>query len=451
MAGNSATPSSEEARHSPSSPSKDPTTRNESTEGSSTRDCQKKLSQEETGLHYGMQKLCSDLARWPEEGYAAEEARAVKRRKKETFAYFCDGYDQIDPNRSTFLGKLPPEVLMEITDFAPISTTVCLTLTCKLAVIVLGRQWWARYRKYVKQGSHAGDPIYDHHRFFLQLLCRDAKHSEYELCARCNVLHPPLKPPTNHIETKLTKSCQGRSIDYRLRSQGGRYNLLLAHVTTAFKLKAFDAQFAVSHLAGADMYRNYYHQCDISTRADWINGNLILRHEYRFSPIHGHDIGVFSILDRPLRLCPHQYTQEEDPPESHGPPDPRHGRHTRIPTAATPNIIADSILSAFGRSPRPRHPNRPVTLEEKEQLGAAKGNAKYLFSCPRCPTKWRVAYEDIGEMGAKQCTVTFFHCFGKDILEARRHFPWLVQRTGSKRESEGKEPLLKSVLVFQVE
>ncbi|KAK8080979.1 hypothetical protein PG997_008797 [Apiospora hydei] len=150
-----------------------------------------------------------------------------------------------------------------------------------------------------------------HHNLFLKLLCGDLLRSDYDLCVRCATLHPPLQPPTKHVETQLTRFCQGHYIDYLPRGPDNGYNFLLSHIATAFEQKAFDPQFAVSHLARKFQIQHGQVQYTLSTTADWIDGNLILRHDHQFGPFLEKTFLDDYLGTYPLRVCPHQSTTSE--------------------------------------------------------------------------------------------------------------------------------------------
>lgn len=366
------------------------------------------------------------------------QPKRKRKKEKETPSYLCRSDNDIasDPNRLTFLGKLPPEILMEVANVSPISTAVCLTLTCKLLLAALGTQWWTRYLNMLKPGHRDFNfDLDENHALFLKLLCRDLRPSDYEYCARCIALHAPLKPPAEHVKAKMTQICQGRYIDYLPRGPNGGYNLMLAHIATAFEQKVFDARFALKHLAGAHQMSSGNLRYTMTTTANWVQENLILRHEYKFTAAPGTSFDPEDILNLPLRLCPHQSTTRDPPPSSRILPDQR----------LNGPLLAKSILSTFWTGLFKAKEFRKPTQLEEIQLSTENKDG-FLFACQKCPTKWGVAHSHLNHENKKrkepqQITLTAFHCFGKDFAKASKYFPSFVRREGfnvgwSKRNDE---------------
>ncbi|KAK7926725.1 hypothetical protein PG985_003723 [Apiospora marii] len=359
---------------------------------------------------------------------ATDQPAQPKRRKKETPSYLCRSDNEIasDPNRLTFLGKLPPEILMEVANASPITAAVCLMLTCKLALASLGTQWWTRYLELVKSGQR-DQTIYANHVSFLESLCRDIRYPNYNFCVRCTALHTDLKPPAEHVKTRLTQSCQGHSIDYLPRGLNGGYNLLLAHISNAFNHTLLDARGrrCLDYLAGNYQMSNANLRCTINTTAAWVKGNLILRHKYIFTAATGSCLDSGDILNLPLRLCPHQSTSRQEPPPSRYLPDKQ-----RNGPLLTKSILPPSSTGLYS----PQEFRKPTTLEQK-QLVSASGDDTFLFKCQKCPTKWRVAhgYLDAEKKKPKELQkikLSSFHCFGSSYNKAYTYFPRLVRREG---------------------
>ncbi|KAK8128850.1 hypothetical protein PG984_009958 [Apiospora sp. TS-2023a] len=371
----------------------------------------------------GRKRACQNS---PPQETMDQPAQPQRKKKKETPSYLCRSDNDIasDPNRHTFLGRLPPEILMEVANVSPITTAVCLTLTCKLALATLGTQWWTRYLTLVKQGQR-DETIYANHVLFLKLLCQDVKPSEYEFCLLCTALHAPLKPPAEHVKTKLTQSCQGHYIDYLPRGPNGGYNLLLAHIATAFERKFLDAKYSLEHLAGTHHMSNANLRYTMTTTADWVKDNLILRHEYIFNAPPGSYLDPGDILNLPLRLCPHQSTSRQPPPRS---------RYLNDKKLNAP-LLTRSILSTFWEGLYKDKEFRAPTQLEEIQMSTVNQDG-FLFACSKCPTKWGVAHSHLDHENKKrkqpqQITLTAFHCFGKTFAKASKYFPAFVRRAGS--------------------
>lgn len=315
---------------------------------------------------------------------------------------------------------------MQVANVSPITNAVCLTLTCKLALTALGTQWWTRYLELVKSGQR-DEAIYTNHVLFLKSLCRDMRYPNYTFCLRCTALHTPLKPPAEHVKTRLTQSCQGRSIDYLPRGLNGGYNLLLAHIFTAFNQSVLDARGkrSLDYLAGTYQMSNANLRCTITTTAAWVKDNLILRHKYTFTAATGSFLNPEDILNLPLRLCPHQSTSKQKPPLSQYLPDKQ-----RNAPLLTQSILPPSPKGLY----KPQEFRKPTTLEQK-QLLSASGDNTFLFKCQKCPTKWRVAHGYLGTEKKKQeelqkIKLSCFHCFGSSFHKASKYFPWFVRREG---------------------
>ncbi|KAK8119898.1 uncharacterized protein PG998_004524 [Apiospora kogelbergensis] len=377
---------------------------------------------------------------------AVDKPPAPKRRKKELPSYLrrSDDEAQSDQNRHTFLGRMPPEILTEISKHSTIDAAVCLALTCKLALALLGTQWLTLHRGYVKgrgrtdvswHDLQATDFETDHALQgrvpFLELLLRDLREPGHKLCNRCEVIHPPLKPPAEHTVTKWTKGCEGNFIDYLPHSMGGGYNILLAHIVSAFERRDFersdfertpiDGKSSTEYLAGNLQIPHPQLRYHFSTTADWVNGNLILRHKYQFSRLPEADMHSSSITRMPFRLCPHQATTDQVPPKSRYLPDQR----------GIGPLLLYSIETGMAGSKRSWSYNRslyrPPTSREQKQMDMdiiAGGNG-FTFKCDKCPTKWRVLPAQ-----PEQFTIEAFHCFGKDWVSVIPHFRSFLRRSG---------------------
>ncbi|KAK8043032.1 hypothetical protein PG994_013515 [Apiospora phragmitis] len=343
-----------------------------------------------------------------------ENNRAPKRTKKQEVpqSYLCrsDGEIMSDTNRLTFIGKLPTEVLIEIAELAPLNATVCLTLTCKLVLAALGTQWWTKHSDLTKENgrrvwsSISAEPMLSSagRMPLLRLLYRDMGNSHYELCESCVSLHAPPDPPAWHTPTELSKTCQGGYINYL-----PGYNLLLAHLATAFERKASIPEVSTVYLAGR--------QDTFTTTASWIDGNLILRHGFLVSTYP---------TDLPIRLCPHHTTATDIVTKIQGCP---HKRRQPLLLYSILRAIWSPNNAVAWPSGRIFHPSRSV---EREQPTEVARDGSVLYKCEGCPTKWRVTHNKTGGCHASNFTLTAFHCFGKDLNTASRYFAWFNLRHG---------------------
>ena len=101
-----------------------------------------------------------------------------------------------DPNRTLRLFALPREIFDKIINHLPRDAEACFTLTCKEALHLLSTASWASFRGRARlYGLQYGS-----YGSLVELLQRDVPGSEY--CLRCETLHPPLKLPRDHRETK---------------------------------------------------------------------------------------------------------------------------------------------------------------------------------------------------------------------------------------------------------
>ncbi|OTA63153.1 hypothetical protein K449DRAFT_381655 [Hypoxylon sp. EC38] len=344
-----------------------------------------------------------------------------------------------DTNQKTRLFALPREIIQEISSHLPIESAICLTLTCKLALHILGTSCWEdeRIRKrWVRDSITALVP----RTSFLELLHRDVEGAGLEFCKACNTLHPPLKRPSEHRQTKLTKYCWGQVaiIDYLPQGEDGLgYSLVFYHIKEAMASTPPDSSTPIDDLSGSFKVPHPHLNYTVSSSARRINGNLILRHDYQFSPLSSMTpLKVTDILDLPFRICPHQTTSRDTPPEN---------RYIKTAKLNGP-LFTHSIVSAFPTSKRTGVPKtsafRPPTSLETKQMASADNGEDVIFKCRSCPTKWQVKYaggnkRDEGE----KLVVTAFHCFSKEIYSAARSWRSFVRREGGllgegKRNSE---------------
>ncbi|KAI1383616.1 uncharacterized protein F4822DRAFT_434730 [Hypoxylon trugodes] len=343
-----------------------------------------------------------------------------------------------DPNRKTWLFKFPRELLHHISSYLSPESAICLTLTCKLALHTLGTSWWEdegiRKRWYVDPTTMSVPRT-----LLMELLCRDAEELGLEFCKACNTLHPPLKRPNEHRQTKLTKYCWGQDaiIDYLPQGKDGLgYGLVFDHIKQAMSTASPDSSVPIEHLSGSFRVPHPYLNYSVSSSARRIEGNLVLRHEYCFSHSSRAVLKATDILDLPFRICPHQTVIVEPPPKN---------RYIRNSNSNGP-LFTHSIVSAFPVLRRAGVPKpcvfRKSTPLERQMMFSADNGEDVIFKCRSCATKWKVEYlrGSDGE-GRAEIRIAVYHCFFKELYSAARCWPWLVRREGEllgegKRNSE---------------
>ncbi|KAI1409073.1 hypothetical protein F5Y13DRAFT_182302 [Hypoxylon sp. FL1857] len=344
-----------------------------------------------------------------------------------------------DPNQKSWLFAFPREIIQEISTHLPLESAVCLTLTCKLALHVVGTSCWEDER-ISKRWCMDPRTSLVRRTLFLELLRRDVEGVGLEFCKACNTLHPPLKRPSEHRKTKLTKYCWGQDaiVDYLPQGEDGLgYSLVFSHIKEAMASTPPNSNAPIEYLSGCFQVPHPYLSYTVSSSACRINGNLILRHEYCFSPSSSKTaLKAADILDLPFRICPHQTTSKDPPP------------HNRYISSSNPNgpLLTHSIVSAFPISKRESIPKigvfrQPTSLETK-QMTAADNGEDLTFKCRSCPTKWKVRYVRGNKRGEREkLAVTVFHCFSKELYSAAKYWRSFVRREGEllgegKRNSE---------------
>lgn len=357
-----------------------------------------------------------------------------------------------DANRSTSFLSLPAELIHEISGSLPLESAICLTLTCKALLGILGTSSWfdASVKKRWYRSEVTG---LEHRPLFLHLLASDA--ADLDFCERCNTLHPPLKPPRAHRPTKLTKYCFGPDalIDYMPHDSLKGYSLVFPHVQQA--LQASDPPMPSDGLGPSldQLGGNFTIQCadvayTLQSSARRIQGNLIIKHEHSLQTlISKRVLRATDVLSLPLRLCPHQTTSTQHPP---------HSRHTG---SSLPNgpVLTHAIVAAFPAALRTGAPRssafrRPTPLE-RDQMAAADAGDDVLWRCRSCPTKFQIHHGSDNEGG--ELVITAWHCFGHDMYSAQKYWRMFVRREGemlgkTKRNSEFYR-LSKSVPDFSFE
>lgn len=351
-------------------------------------------------------------------------SRRIAKKPKPTYLERPPSEVERDPNRILRLFRLPREIFDEIINHLPPDAEACFTLTCKEALHLLGTTSWASFRG---RARHYGIQ-YGYYGSLVELLQRDIPGSEY--CPRCETLHPPLKPPRDHRETKWTKLCMGQlaSIDYWPQTPSGGYSLVWEHILDAFKsqpaslglappIPLFGGDFTFNH--GLVSYR-------LSSSAQWVDRNLVLIQEHRLRPTDSQtvDLQAAHIISLPFRVCAHLSTTAV----------------TQTKTSRSKKAITNSSLLTLAIATAfPPHLRKGVRQPSTSPpLADAETKDNFIWRCKSCVTKIRVNYEgrDGGEV-----TVTAWHCFGKELWKAQQFWTYLVRREGptlgpAKRNSE---------------
>ncbi|KAE8356069.1 hypothetical protein BDV28DRAFT_161970 [Aspergillus coremiiformis] len=320
-----------------------------------------------------------------------------------------------DPNRNLAIFGLPKELFDGIISFLPPEAAACFSLTCKEALHLLGTTSWTYFRGRSRR--------YRAHGSLVKLLQRDLPGSEY--CLRCETLHPPLKPPKDHRETRSTKPCMGQdaSIDYWPQTASGGYSVVWAHILHAFQsqppsepsppIDLFDGDFTFHH--GAVTYR-------LCSSAHWVNRNLVLTQQHRLRNLDSRSkaLRAVDITSLPFRVCPHLSTTTAPPPKTY------HSRNGVSNSPFLTNIITRAFPPNLRKGiPRPRV-FRALNPSEQRQIADVEMKADFLWRCRSCPTKFRVRYEELtGEI-----VVTAWHSFGRALYQARQFWSCLVRREG---------------------
>ncbi|KAI0833939.1 hypothetical protein F5Y06DRAFT_181572 [Hypoxylon sp. FL0890] len=347
-----------------------------------------------------------------------------------------------DTNRKTLFVVFPCEIIQEILSYLRLESVICLTLTCKLALHVLGTSSWED--ETIRKRRRRDPPTkLVPRRSFLELLSRDVEGTGWVFCKACNTLHPPPKRPSEHHKTKLTKCCWGPDgiVDYLPQGEDGLgYSLVWPHIKVAMTSTSLDSTEPIDYLSGSFLVPHPYLNYTVSSSARRVNGNLILRHDYNFSPLLPEPpLKATDIIDLPFRICPHQTTSRDPPPENNYTDSKLNGP-----------LLTHSIVSAFPVSKRTNAPEsdafRKPTPVESRLMASAGNDEEIIFRCRFCPTKWRVAYARGNKSDRRdELIVAVFHCFYKQLSSAARYWHWFVRREGvslgrERRNSEFWSP-----------
>ncbi|KAI1089098.1 hypothetical protein F5B19DRAFT_485483 [Rostrohypoxylon terebratum] len=375
----------------------------------------------------------------PETSKAPKALKTSKVKTEKSLPSYlqrCDADATSDPNQNIRLFAFPREIIREISSFLPLESLLCLTLTCKLALHILGTSSWKD--KLITQRWGTDDTTKSMPRLnFIKLLGRDVEKLGLVPCEACNTLHPPLKKPSEHRQTKLTKYCWGQFaiVEYLPQDKDGLgYSLVFDHIKHAMTSTPDDSDSPIDYLTGSFQVPHPYLNYTVSSSARRVNRNLVLRHDYCFTSAKK-SLKAADILELPFRVCPHQTTSTDRSTAS------RYMRNW-IPNGP---LLTHSIASAFPTGPKARTASdsafRAPTAQEKLQMTSSNKVKDFIFKCRSCPTKWRVRYAGGGGNVRDECTVTVFHCFSKELYSAANSWRWFVRREGhllgkEKRNSE---------------
>ncbi|KAL4948691.1 hypothetical protein BDW69DRAFT_175983 [Aspergillus filifer] len=373
-----------------------------------------------------------------------------------------------DPNLHLRLFDLPREIFDEIISYLTPIGVASLSLTCKTALGALGTASWAHLGPSTR-------PYYQRDDLSLQALIQK-DNPALTLCYRCNVLHPPIKPPATHRMTKWTRRCLGPGafMDYWPLSGEGGYRLAYEHIEEVFASKPkghargkkvgnaplartmpvdlltgdFTTKLPTGSGSGKGAGSKVTYR--LASSAYWINDNLVLKQEHRLSSSGSKSSSALQagpITSLPLRVCAHLTTSTAPTPESQ-----RTSHHE-------PNgsLLTRAIVSAFpvtrrgGLAPESPDTFRDPCPSEKRQIDSGSGKKDFIWSCRACPTKFRVNHNpSTGEL-----VVTAWHCFGKGLPQAKKYWKWFVRREnlvlGPKNRNSEYYVFDKSVPDFLVE
>jgi hypothetical protein len=364
-------------------------------------------------------------------GETTVKVKGKKRAKKELPSYLQRSHEtENDPNRNNGLLNLPKEIFDEITSSLEPAALTCLSLTCKAILTFVGVKSWAdcrSKRQYWDQTNRHS---------LIPLLSRDSPH--LMICDTCTTLHPPLKPPREHRETKLTKHCFGQwsSIDYLPYDELGGYNLLWEHIAGARNSLKLESKVKIGSpieiLEGNFTVRHERLNYTLISSGRQMGKNLVLKHEHIFRGLNSRSpVRVADIIALPVRLCPHQTTSTHKP-------QPNRYTKCKLPSGLLSHSIATAVPPSLRAGmPTPSMFSNPMPSEKKQMDSVASG-VNTLWTCRACPTKWHVQHSG---KGAGQLKITAWHSFGDTAYRAQEYWKMLVRRELSnlgdeKRNSE---------------
>jgi hypothetical protein len=219
-----------------------------------------------------------------------------------------------DPNQQICLFSIPRETVQDIASTLPLASSVCLTLTCKHALEIVGTWPWRDIKKEERWSPSKGE--------LFNLLTRDWGTDIWDFCVRCNTLHPPLPPPRSHRRSKLTLYCfcQDAMIDYLPQDDVHGYGPIFPHIISALERSQNHAAKnssgqAIALLSGDFTISKPRFTWRLVSLGRRIDGNLIFKHVHTFEPTSQQGLQVADLLALPICLCPHQSTTTMKPPQ----------------------------------------------------------------------------------------------------------------------------------------
>ncbi|KAL3462107.1 hypothetical protein BJX64DRAFT_148326 [Aspergillus heterothallicus] len=344
-----------------------------------------------------------------------------------------------DPNSGSLLFRIPRQIFLEIANHLPPAGVACLTLTCKLALEVLGTDSWAEFCGRARLQHGPEDSL-------CNLLSRDLPSHEY--CVRCETMHPPLRQPHAHRCTKYTRSCFGfeSTIDTWPQTADGGYSLVWPHIQQSYEERAADLTTGppLDLFAGDSTIQlgtvNYH----LRSSARWIDRRLVLAQQYRLSPATASPLQAASVITMPLRICAHLTTS---------PALPTGEKRRWHAASARPNgpLLTHAIQTAFPAALRSKAVGpttfRTPTDSEQTQMTTGAGDPEFIWRCRSCPTKFKVAYvpQKAGRKDGGELVVNAWYGFGKEIYRAVDYWKWFARRdldtlSPAKRNSEFHAP-----------
>ncbi|XXG95045.1 hypothetical protein Hte_001305 [Hypoxylon texense] len=316
-----------------------------------------------------------------------------------------------NPNQKPWLFTLPREVL---------------------AQNILGTSSWAderiRQRWYIDLVTHLRP-----RSLFIELLHRDVQELGLKLCKICNTLHPPVKGPREYRHTELTKSCWGQeaTVDPIPPDEDSlSYSFVFddtEHVAASVSPHSDSPTYYLAGLFGVPHPSLDYTISSFSSR---VGGNLVLRHDHRFSLSSSTAARALKAVDvlgsTPLGICPHQTTLGTLPKS----------RQSKSRDLVGP-LFTHSIVSAFPATltigtPKASAFRKPTSLE-KQMMTSSNSGKHVTHKCHSCPTKWAVEYH---KSGRGQLTITVFQCFFEEPYSSSKCWPWFVRREGKFLDEE---------------
>ncbi|KAE8374383.1 hypothetical protein BDV26DRAFT_300258 [Aspergillus bertholletiae] len=349
--------------------------------------------------------------------------RRIVNKHKPTYLEQTLSEREADPNRNLRLFCLPREIFDQIIDHLLPDAEACFSLTCKEALHRLGTASWSIFRGRARYyGLH-----YGYYGSLVQLLQRDMPGSEY--CPRCETLHPPLKPPRDHRETKWTKLCMGQLaiIDYWPQTPSGGYSLVWEHILEAFKSQPSTPGSSppIPSFSGDFTFNKDTVNYRMCSSAQWIDRNFILIHEHhlRNSNYRSRPLQAAHINGLPFRLCAHLSTAPVPP--------------KKISRATKPVSNIPLLSRAIATVSPPNLQKGVPRLNTDPGLVGMEMKDDLTWRCKSCATKFRVRYDGHN----MELVVTAWHCLGRELWKAQQLWTYLVRREGptlgpAKRNSE---------------